>query len=159
MPHIEWTDDLSTNIPVIDSQHRRIVDYINQLYDAQASQDERLVDEVISDLVDYTVSHFAFEESLMEQAKYPFLAPHKQVHELFIRRVTGFVERRKANEDVTEELIQVLRKWLINHIKSEDQDYVELVASNLEDSHPDKEKGKGKGALATLLDKYFGHSR
>ena len=30
MPHIEWTDDLNTNIEVIDSQHHRIVDYIGE---------------------------------------------------------------------------------------------------------------------------------
>jgi len=28
---IEWTNDLNTGIDVIDSQHKRIVDYINEL--------------------------------------------------------------------------------------------------------------------------------
>ncbi len=34
MDYLEWTKDLDTGVTVIDKQHRRIVDYINQLVDA-----------------------------------------------------------------------------------------------------------------------------
>ncbi|MEW8014522.1 MAG: bacteriohemerythrin [Candidatus Sedimenticola endophacoides] len=78
MAHLEWSNSLDTGISVIDEQHKRIVDYINELHDAQQTLDKRRVGEVIDELVDYTVSHFAFEESLMEQAGYPFLEAHKQ---------------------------------------------------------------------------------
>lgn len=154
MPHIEWSDDLNTNIEVIDSQHHRIVEYINQLYDAQESNDKNAVNEVISDLVDYTVSHFSFEESLMEQAGYPFLVPHQKVHQLFVRRVTNFVERHEAGEDVTDELLIVLRKWLINHIKSEDKDYIDVVSRNIQKVVA--KDNRGKGGLSGLLRKFFG---
>lgn len=127
MPHIEWTDDLNTHISVIDSQHRRIVDFINQLYEARVDNNKALVDEVIAELVDYTVSHFSFEEDILEEAKYPFLEPHKKVHQLFIKKVNQFVERSQAGEDVTDELLIVLKRWLVNHIKTEDQDYVDAV--------------------------------
>jgi len=152
MPHIEWTDDLNTNISVIDSQHRRIVDFINQLYDAQKDNNKALADEVISDLVDYTISHFSFEENILEQANYPFLGPHKKVHQLFIKKVNQFVERSQAGEDVTDELLIVLKRWLINHIKTEDHDYVDSVGRNL--SHM-MEKEKKKGGLSGLLSRFF----
>jgi len=66
--HIEWTEDLNTGIQVIDSQHHRIVQYINKLYDIQNTHDRKQVEQVLDELVDYTLSHFAFEESLMEAA-------------------------------------------------------------------------------------------
>ncbi|MCP4413820.1 MAG: bacteriohemerythrin [Gammaproteobacteria bacterium] len=154
MRRIEWTDDLNTNIEVIDKQHQRIVEYINQLYEAQEIIDTRLVNEVISDLVEYTVSHFSFEESLMEQAKYPFLTPHKKVHELFVKRVSGFVERHNAGEDITDELLIVLRRWLVNHIRNEDQDYIDVVARNLTDVK--MSDSKKKGGLAGMLKRFFG---
>ncbi len=154
MRRIEWTDDLNTNIEVIDKQHQRIVEYINQLYEAQEIIDKRLVNEVISDLVEYTVSHFSFEESLMEQAKYPFLTPHKKVHELFVKRVSGFVERHNAGEDITDELLIVLRRWLVNHIRNEDQDYIDVVARNLTDVK--MSDSKKKGGLAGMLKRFFG---
>jgi len=38
MAHLQWTKDLNTGIDVIDTQHKQIVDYINQLYDARLRQ-------------------------------------------------------------------------------------------------------------------------
>lgn len=73
---ILWTDDLNTGIDVIDRQHRRIVDYINDLELAKAKQDREAVGKVLDELVDYTLSHFAFEESLQEEAGYKYCKPH-----------------------------------------------------------------------------------
>ncbi|PUD98123.1 MAG: hypothetical protein C3L25_13445 [Candidatus Sedimenticola endophacoides] len=150
MAHLEWSNSLDTGISVIDEQHKRIVDYINELYDAQQTLDKRRVGEVIDELVDYTVSHFAFEESLMEQAGYPFLEPHKKVHGLFVKKVTKFVDRFEAGEDVAGELLTMLQRWLINHIRNEDGDYTEIVRRNMKDL-----KGDG-GFLSRSLKKFFG---
>ncbi|MES9843526.1 MAG: bacteriohemerythrin [Candidatus Sedimenticola sp. PURPLELP] len=130
MAYLQWSSSLDTGVDVIDEQHKRIVQYINDLYDAQTSGSGNVA-EVIEDLVDYTVSHFAFEESLMEQAGYPFLEPHKKVHALFIKKVTVFVERFKAGEDVAGELLSMLQRWLVNHIRNEDGDYSEIVQANM----------------------------
>ena len=131
MAHIQWTSDLDTNIQVIDNQHRRIVDYINQLDDASKAKNRGETGQVLNDLVDYTLSHFAFEESLMEEAGYPFINGHKRVHELFVKRVSDFQQRFKMGEDISSELLTVLKSWLVNHIKSDDNDYASLVQSNL----------------------------
>ena len=64
MPII-WNDTLNTGISVIDSQHRRIVAYINALEEARSAKDRAQVGQIIEQLVDYTQSHFGFEESLM----------------------------------------------------------------------------------------------
>lgn len=84
---IVWEHKLDTGIDVIDAQHRRIVDYINDLEVAKNKGDTKLVHEVIEQLIDYTQSHFGFEEAMMEEAGYTFLKPHKKVHELFISRL------------------------------------------------------------------------
>lgn len=83
---IVWTNDLSTGIDVIDNQHMRIVDYINQLKDAIQQQNRLIIGRVLDELVDYTMSHFAFEESLQEAAGYLYAKPHKGVHGMFIKR-------------------------------------------------------------------------
>ncbi len=147
MAYIGWSDVLETGIDVIDDQHRRIVEYINELHDARLTGDQQKIGGVIDELVDYTVSHFAFEESLMEQAGYPFLAPHKKVHELFINKVNGFIERYQGGEDVSGDLLNMLQRWLVNHIKSEDGDYVDVVQKNI------KSIRKGKSGL---LGRMFG---
>ena len=68
---ISWTADLDTGIPLIDQQHRRIVDFINHLEVAKNAGDKEAVKQIVYDCADYTLSYFAFEESLQEEAGYP----------------------------------------------------------------------------------------
>lgn len=139
-----WTEQLNIGIDVIDQQHRRIVEYINQLDDARSSGHSREeIDAVISQLVDYTLSHFAFEESMQEEAKYPFLNAHKKVHELFVQRVSEYQARFDKGEDVSKALSSLLVTWLFNHIKRDDADYVESVKAHLQNQNDFVEKRKG----------------
>lgn len=140
---IQWTEDLNTGINVIDQQHMRIVDYINDLERANRKADRHGIQAVLDALVDYTVSHFAFEESLQEEAGYKFCKPHKRVHELFVRRIGEYGERFKAGEPVAEELHKTLSAWLINHIKRDDADYVSAVKTNMIGLVAEHEKKQG----------------
>jgi len=148
MAHLDWTSDLETGIQVIDKQHQRIIDYINKLFHAQQFHSREEVGTVLDELVDYTLSHFAFEESLMEEAGYPFINAHKKVHQLFVRRVGDYQQRFKMGEDIADELLNTLRAWLINHIKNDDQDYSEDVRHNMEKVSSRKSGG--------WLKKFFG---
>ena len=128
---ISWTADLDTGIPLIDQQHRRIVDFINHLEVAKNAGDKEAVKQIVYDCVDYTLSHFAFEESLQEEAGYAYCKPHKKVHELFARKVSEYQERMDLGDDVAEELHATLARWLVNHIKRDDTDYVESVRASM----------------------------
>ncbi len=128
---ISWTADLDTGIPLIDQQHRRIVDFINHLEVAKNAGDKEAVKQIVYDCVDYTLSHFAFEESLQEEAGYAYCKPHKKVHELFARKVSEYQERMNLGDDVAEELHATLARWLVNHIKRDDADYVESVRASM----------------------------
>jgi hemerythrin len=127
MAHLNWTPDLETGIREIDGQHKRIVDYINQLYDARDHHDREAVGAVIDEMVDYTLSHFAFEESLMTDAGYMFAGPHKKIHELFTRKVGEYRMRFEAGEDVAADLHAMLSRWLFNHIRNDDRSYTDSV--------------------------------
>ncbi|WP_374324034.1 bacteriohemerythrin [Azonexus sp.] len=128
---INWTSDLDTGIPVIDQQHRRIVDFINDLEAAQVLGNQEKIKQVIYDCIDYTLSHFAFEESMQEEAGYPYCKPHKKVHELFTRKVAEYQQRMELGDDVAEELHGMLARWLVNHIKRDDADYVASVRASM----------------------------
>lgn len=137
---ITWTQDLDTGIDVIDQQHRRIVDFINDLEAAQVMKDKNKIKEVINDCVDYTLSHFAFEESLQEEAGYQYCKPHKKVHELFTRKVAEYQDRMLLGDDISEELHAMLARWLVNHIKRDDADYVAAVKANMQGVIKEKEE-------------------
>lgn len=128
MKRLIWTDNLNTGIQVIDRQHGRLVEYINRLYDAQiggAPKDE--IQAIIDELTDYTLTHFAFEETMLEDIHYPSLDEHKKMHEEFASQVNELRERFKKQEDTTVELNNLMVIWLFNHILNEDARYAEAV--------------------------------
>lgn len=132
MAYLTWDHELDTKIPVIDNQHRRIVEYINELHSAIEHGDRKQVGQVLEQLVDYTLSHFAFEEELMEQSGYVFLSAHRKVHGMFTRKVSEYQQRFELGEDIGRQLLTTLRTWLINHIKRDDADYAEIVRIAME---------------------------
>jgi len=154
MAYLHWSSDLETGIEVIDHQHQRIVDYLNELNTANDSGDKNATNHVLSELVDYTLTHFAFEEELQERANYPFLKAHKRVHEIFTKRVAEFQQRAAAGENVAPEVLSMLKIWLVNHIKGDDADYAESVKKMLGlEGHDNKVAG---GWLGSALKKFFG---
>ena len=148
---LQWSSDLELDIPVIDSQHKRIVDYINKVEVAHKHHSHNELMDVLDELVDYTLSHFAFEETLMEEAGYPFLKAHQKVHALFTRRVNGYYQQAKAGADVTDELMHTLKAWLINHIKHDDLDYGDMVKANM-----DAATKRAKSRKASWMSRLFG---
>ncbi|MDR0587350.1 MAG: bacteriohemerythrin [Burkholderiales bacterium] len=147
MAHLEWSDSLSVGVKVIDKQHQRILDYVNKLHDHL--RDRRVLAEVLEDTIEYTESHFAFEEAMMEEADYPYLRAHKRIHDLFIRRVARYKERFLAGEDVAEELHDTLVRWLITHIKSEDANYGPSLIQKF--GKEEAELQRKRGIIARIL--------
>jgi len=131
MKKLEWTDNLNTGIQVIDRQHRRLVALINRLNYAHtggASKDE--LGRVIDELLDYTQTHFAFEEAMLEDVSYATLTKHKAEHAQFIRQVEALVEKHKQKEASAVELNNLMVSWLFNHILHEDAAYVSAVTAS-----------------------------
>jgi len=160
MPQLlNWTPDLSVGIEVIDAQHKRIVSYINNLHEARLRGDREAIAQVIEELVDYTLSHFSFEEAMMEEAHYRFVVPHKRVHELFVRRVAEYQQRFKLGEDVevvAGDMQNTLITWLMNHIKREDMDYAAAVRVSLGEDQLKPMEDVSSGWLGTTLRRIFG---
>lgn len=153
MAYLHWSSDLDTGIDVIDKQHQRIVDYLNELNEANDTGDTNVTNRVLKQLVDYTLTHFAFEEELQEKAGYPFLKAHKRVHEIFTKRVAEFQQRAAAGENVAPEVLSMLKIWLVNHIKGDDADYAESVKKMLGVEGDAKVAG---GWLGAAMKKFFG---
>ena len=154
MQPIEWSSELEIGIDVIDGQHRRIVDYINELQRVTDEENDPVTRRVINDLIDYTYSHFAFEEALMEEADYDSLPIHRKTHEAFCSRIEDFKRRSEAGEAVAQPLGDLLRTWLLRHIMSDDESYAELVKEKMP-----RIRRQDKGSwLDQSLRRFFGPS-
>lgn len=125
---ITWSPEYELGIAVIDRQHQRIVELINTLDRLMDEPDAHLgVSRVLYDLVDYTESHFGFEEALMKEAGFDGLDEHHQAHENFVRQIGVMQRRHEAGEDVAGLLLALLERWLMQHILAEDAGYTARV--------------------------------
>lgn len=129
MAYLEWQDSLNTGISVIDGQHKRIVKYINELHEAKVkgNYNKSKIDNIVIQLIDYTVSHFAFEESLIIEAGFEQAQAHKQNHKSFSNQILKFKQQNANGEDIVDSLLKLLHDWLYIHIQKEDAQYVEAV--------------------------------
>jgi hemerythrin len=127
MTCVEWTQELETGIKEIDSQHRQFVNLINELDDAIRTSNADGIKRVIEGVLNHTVTHFEFEEELMQKAGFSSLKAHQQSHEFFMRKVAVLRGNFNAGGNVSTLLLGTLKGWLANHIKGEDRDYIDSV--------------------------------
>ena len=143
---LAWDDAYDTGVDVIDHQHRRLVEYINALYTATVNHDSSGVSDVVDQLVEYTVGHFAYEEELLAQHDYAELEAHRAGHNQFADKIRGYQKRLQAGEDIADELLGELKDWLIGHIQSEDFAYVRTLSLPAD---------AGKGTLSKMFGSMF----
>ena len=148
---MKWIPEYNTGIDVIDDQHKRILDYINEIVEINDGTDRARVKQILDNIIDYTQSHFTFEESLQEEAGYNYRVPHKRVHDLFIKKIESYRDRFEMGQSIEGELHEVLSQWLINHIQRDDTDYVGAVKENMMGIIKENEKKKGKGWFARFF--------
>ncbi|MBL8025985.1 MAG: bacteriohemerythrin [Fibrobacteres bacterium] len=122
---IEWSSKLSTSVPSMDKQHMRLIDLINNLNNALAEGRSReVIGTILTELADYTVTHFKAEEAMLEKSGYPDLEHHKPLHVAFVKKVTDFKQSFDSGKGmVSRDLMIFLKDWLVDHIQGVDKKY------------------------------------
>lgn len=125
MALITWTADLSVGIASIDEQHKKLVELINLLFDAMRTGKSRAVlDGVFSDLVDYTATHFTYEEELFRRHDYGEIDGHRALHRVLTDKVLAYKAEFDAGRiSISIDLLKFLEDWLVEHIKKTDKRY------------------------------------
>ena len=130
MVFVEWSDELSVNVPKLDEQHKMLIQMINELQNAMVqNKSNEIMAKTIRKLVLYTQTHFKLEEDLMKRYDDPELELHTQQHQDFIQKILIF--QRQYEEDsasLTEDILNFLISWLTNHIKKVDIRYAAVLA-------------------------------
>ena len=134
---VQWSDSLATGIRVFDDQHKTLCDYINKLHRAmQERQTSSVMNEIIADLKEYTIMHFGAEEKYFNKTSYPEKEKHAKIHRAFEAKVQACEEElKKGTAQVSMELLNFLKDWLINHIKGMDAHYAPYVKQLIENEN------------------------
>ena len=131
-----WSKDLEIGNQMIDNQHKQLIEALNNLLEACSSaKGQETLNKTMNFLVDYTVKHFADEEKLQIQYKYPDYENHKKLHDNFKKVVSELAVQLK-NEGATISLVTKVNSqigsWLRNHIKKEDIKIAEFIKKQKE---------------------------
>jgi hemerythrin len=123
MSLFEWRPEYSLGHDGIDAQHKRLFELGNELHNAMTQgKGKGALSETLGRLLDYTKTHFANEERLMETHHYPDYVAHKAAHDALTSRVIQFQQDFAAGRvGITVELLQFLRDWLRTHIGETDR--------------------------------------
>jgi len=122
---IEWSDDLSVGIASIDAQHRKLIALTNDFHAALVSgRGTMMAGRTLVGLLAYTVSHFAFEEKLLQDNAYPGFEEHKSEHVRLVAEVKALqVDLRAGKSALSVDVMHFLKSWLRNHIQGMDRKY------------------------------------
>lgn len=121
---IQWSQQLSVGSDTIDSQHQELLNRFNAFLEAcRLKQGKEKINELLTFLDNYTISHFREEEALMTRSGFAGLSDHRKQHREFIDRLSQLktdLNREGASLGVVVETNDALLGWIIRHIKSED---------------------------------------
>ena len=128
---IVWEPQYSVGVAEIDNQHQRLIDLINELHDAmKQAKGAAMIGRTLEGLVDYVSTHFAYEEGRLRELDYPELAAHSRIHQAFTRQVADFQTRYKSGKEIiTLDMLDFLKKWLVDHIMGADKKYTAFLNS------------------------------
>jgi hemerythrin len=128
----EWNDNLRTGISSIDAQHKMLFAIGAELHAAMsAGQSREKMHRILTRLLDYTGTHFAHEERLMQLHRYPDYSAHRAEHDALTRQVTQlYDEFHHGQISVSVRLLKFLENWLKHHIGESDKRYAPFLAAS-----------------------------
>ena len=120
-----WSERYSVNIAELDRQHQVFFAIVHELNQALAAGEGAAVTQsILQRLVEYAHTHFAAEEALMTEYKFPALLTHSAEHDKFARMVAKLLEDHHAGKTgVPVSLMLFLQTWLREHILVSDKAY------------------------------------
>ena len=130
--NITFDDNLVTGNETIDTQHKELIDRIQNFVTACQNGDSKVKAIKMLDYLDeYTDFHFKEEEKLQEKSGYPERENHHEKHEEFKKTIQELYEYLQEYEGPTDRFSELVQKnvidWLVGHIKTYDRSVAEFI--------------------------------
>ncbi len=120
-----WRDQLNVGNDAIDQDHKQLVEIINRVENCLKIKDRDNLFEEMHHLSQYAQAHFIREERIAHLVKYPNAEDLHHSHQNLIvqlKKVKQDIEAMDSNWSIAmiENISNLLRNWLINHVIKED---------------------------------------
>ncbi|MBK7563608.1 MAG: hemerythrin family protein [Propionivibrio sp.] len=142
MALLSWSNQYLIGNDLIDTEHEELFRLINNFHSLwMEKQNRQDIARVLNQLIAYAQMHFQHEEVIMEEAGYPKLAEHQQIHEDMIEKIfelhTSYAE---GNLRLEIETVKFVKSWLLEHILVNDytfRDYLARKQNSGEEATPE----------------------
>ena len=125
MSVFSWKEEYSVGIAEIDTQHKKLVAMVNDIYQAMGEgKGRKVLGDILQRLIAYTQEHFRTEEALMDKYDFSEAASHKVTHAKMTQKVLELQKQFEESEvKHSIEVAKFLQDWLNRHILETDMKY------------------------------------
>jgi hemerythrin-like metal-binding protein len=117
MPHLEWSDALALDLPVMDDTHREFVDLLTRVEKA----DDRALMAHWAALIDHTDDHFGREDQWMQSTGFSSSNCHSMQHKVVLQVMReGLVRGQAGALQVVRQMAHELGLWFPQHAQAMD---------------------------------------
>ena len=127
---IAWQSWFEVGHARIDAEHKAFFDIIKAIDDdVHRDASTMRILRSLNELALYTAFHFASEENLMEDAAYPALRSHRDLHQAILAEMNDFIRDIRLGIDRVGELVSFLFNWFCSHTVTEDTKFSKYVTT------------------------------
>ena len=130
MALLSWSKQYLIGNELIDTEHEELFRLINDFHSRwSAAHNRQDIAKVFNQLVVYAELHFQHEEKIMDEAGYPKLAEHQQIHEDMIDMIFRLQKSyEEANLRLEMDTMKFVKSWLVGHILENDYLFRDFLA-------------------------------
>jgi hemerythrin len=83
--------------------------------------------QILEEMILYALKHFTTEEIYMVKFKYPEYHAHTREHQVFTMKAVDYCYRATKDDcQITDDLLEYLQQWLVEHIQETDKKYTDF---------------------------------
>lgn len=129
MTFLSWRKQYEVGVPLIDTEHRKLFNLVNEFHEAYIHGEGRKDSlRILNRLVAYAEEHFQHEEALMDEQEFPQRDRHRDLHAELVTSVFAINEEFAADPaKASAETLQFVKRWLQDHILQEDMEIADFV--------------------------------
>lgn len=129
---IPWDGALDLGYEPLDTQHKRLVEAANRVYEAHRDGSREDVLAHLRELITVSAAHFVFEEELMAETDYGKAHVHSEHHGEILAKLDRFTQNLASGRFAgdSEKVLAFLAAWIASHITGFDRDLAEHLASS-----------------------------
>jgi hemerythrin-like metal-binding protein len=115
-----WKDTMATGVSEIDSQHKYLINFINELgYSINKKYDSKDIAGVLKVMKFYAGQHFGKEEECMARYQCPIAGTNEKAHAAFVKKLQEYQKEYELSGGSNELAVRIhkaLTDWTMNHI-------------------------------------------